>query len=191
MTQARMLRILPRATASGAGRSSRRASAPPIGLAILAVLYAWISGMALLGAALLILIEVAAVLLAVAWAAAALARRFGSDLRPRAVVAALVICGFAATFAVWMFPGVGIFPTARPTTPGITSTIPVYIVAAALVCALGYVAHGRFRRFRGGAVTRSRKRIAADRLRSVVRVGKPRPPMLERPRHRPFEGGPP
>ena len=116
MTQARVPRILPEATASGAGRSSWLASAPPIGLALLAVLYAWISGMTLLGDALLILIKVAAALLAVAWAAAALPRRFGRGSRPRAVVAALAIFGFGAAGAVWMFPGVWIIPTVAALT---------------------------------------------------------------------------
>ena len=185
MTQARVPRILPEATASGAGRSSWLASAPPIGLALLAVLYAWISGMALLGDALLILIKVAAALLAVAWAAAALPRRFGRGSRPRAVVAALAIFGFGAAGAVWMFPGVWIIPTVPLllSTLGIVGAIPaVYIVAPALVCASGYIAYRRFSGFRSGAVTRSRERIAADCPRGVVRVRKPRPAMLERPR---------
>ena len=131
MTQARVPRILPEATASGAGRSSWLASAPPIGLALLAVLYAWISGMALLGDALLILIKVAAALLAVAWAAAALPRRFGRGSRPRAVVAALAIFGFGAAGAVWMFPGVWIIPTVPLllSTLGIVGAIPAVYIA--------------------------------------------------------------
>ena len=185
MTQARLPRILPEATASGAGRSSWLASAPPVGLALLAVLYAWISGMAVLGDALLILIKVAAVLLVVAWAAAALPRRFGRGLRPRAMVAALAIFGLGAAGAVWMFPGVWIIPTVPLLVPmlGIAGAIPaVYIVAPTLACAGGYIAYRRFSGFRRGAVPRWRERIAADRLRSVVRVRKPRPAMLERPR---------
>ena len=173
MTQARVPRILPEATASGAGRSSWLASAPPVGLALLAVLYAWISGMTVLGDALLILIKVAAVLLAVAWAAAALPRRFGRGSRPRAMVAALAIFGLGAAGAVWMFPGVWIIPTVPLVLPmlGIAGTIPaVYIVAPTLACAGGYIAYRRFSGFRRSAVTRWRERIAADSLRGVVRV---------------------
>ena len=128
MTQARVPRILPEATASGAGRSSWLASAPPIGLALLAVLYAWISGMALLGDALLILIKVAAALLAVAWAAAALPRRFGRGSRPRAVVAALAIFGFGAAGAVWMFPSLdySAVPLLLPTLGIVGASPPVH-----------------------------------------------------------------
>ena len=185
MTQARVPRILPEATASGPGRSSWLASAPPIGLALLAVLYAWISGMTLLGDALLILIKVAAALLAVAWAAAALPRRFGRGSRPRAVVAALAIFGFGAAGAVWMFPGVWIIPPVPLALPtlGIAHTIPAaYILAPALACVGGYVAYRRFSGFRRSAVAQRRDRIAADSPRGVVWVRKPRPAMLEHPR---------
>ena len=185
MTQVRVSRILPGLMASRAGRSSWLGSVPPIGLALLAVLYAWISGMTLLGDALLIIIKIAAVVLAVAWAAAALPRRFGRGSRPRAVVAALAIFGFGAAGAVWMFPSVWIFPTAPflLSKLGIIGAIPaVYIAAAALVCASGYIAYGRFSGFRSGAITRSRERIAADCPRGVVLVRKPRSAALERPR---------
>jgi len=48
MTQVRVPKFWPEATSPGPGRSSWLASAPPIGLALLVVLYAWISGMTLL-----------------------------------------------------------------------------------------------------------------------------------------------
>jgi hypothetical protein len=185
MTQARTLRILLEATDSGAGRSSWLARTPPVGLALLAVLYVWISGVALLGDVLLIIIKVAVVLLAVAWAAAALPRRFGRGLSPRAVVAALAVFGLGAAGAIWMFPDVWIIPTVPLLVPmlGIAGAIPAaYIVAPTLACAGCYIAYRRFSGFRRGAVTRWRERIAADRLRNVVRVQKPRPAMLERPR---------
>ena len=185
MTQARVPRILSEATASGAGRSSWLASAPPIGLALLAVLYAWISGMALLGDALLILIKVAAALLAVAWAAAALRRRFGRGSRPRAVVAALAIFGFGAAGAVWMFSSLWIIPTVPlllstlglvGASPPCTSSRPPSSAPAAILHTGGSAVSD------SGAVARSRDRIAADRPRGVVRVRKPRPAMLEHPR---------
>jgi hypothetical protein len=185
MTQARAPRISPEATASSAGRWSWLASAPPVGLALLAVLYAWISGMAVLGDALLILIKVAAAVLAVAWVAAALPRPFASGSTPRAVAAALAILGLGAAGAVWMFPGVWIVPTVPLLLPmfGTVGAIPaVYIVAPTLVCASGYIAYRRFSGFRRSSVTRWRERIAADRFRSVVQVRKPRLAMLEHPR---------
>jgi hypothetical protein len=185
MTQARAPRILPEAPASGAGRSSWLASAPPVGLALLAVLYAWIRGMTVLGDALLILIKVAAALLAVAWAAAALPRRFGRGSRPGAMAAALAIFGLGAAGAVWMFPGVWIIPSMPLALPalGIAGTIPaVYIVAPALACAGGYIAYRRFSGFQRSAVTQGRERIAADSPRGVAWVRKPPPPMLDRPR---------
>ena len=185
MTQARVPRILPEATASGLGRSWWLASAPPIGLAVLAVLYAWISGMTLLGDALLILIKVAAALLAVAWAAAALPRRFGRGSRPRAVLAALAIFGFGAAGAVWMFPGVWIIPPVPLALPtlGIAHTIPAaYILAPALACAGCYVAYRRFNGFWRSAAAQRGDRIAADSPRGVAWVRQPRPAMLEYPR---------
>ena len=185
MTQARVPRILPEATTSGPGRSSWLASAPPVGLALLVVLYAWISGMTLLGDALLILIKVAAALLAVVWAAAALPRRFGRGSRPRAVVAALAIFGFGAAGAVWMFPGVWIIPPVPLALPtlGIAHTIPAaYILAPALACVGGYVAYRRFSAFRRSAAAQRRDRIAADSPRGVAWVRQPRPAMLEYPR---------
>jgi hypothetical protein len=100
MMRRRAPRILPEAAASGVGRSSWLISTPPVGLALLAVLYAWISGMTVLGDALLILIKVAAVLLAIVWAAAALPRRFGSGLRSGAVAPALAVCGLGAAGVV-------------------------------------------------------------------------------------------
>jgi len=185
MTQARVPRILPEAVASRARGSSWLASTPPVGLALLVVLYAWISGMTLLGDALLMLIKVAAALLAVAWAAAALPRRFGRGSRSRAVVAALSILGFGAAGAVWMFPGVWLIPPvwfALPTL-GITDTIPaVYFVATALACAGGHVAYRRFSGFRRSAITQARERIAADSLPRVAWVRRPLPPTFQRPR---------
>ena len=180
-----MPRIFSDATASGPGRSSWLSRAPPIGLALLAVLYAWIGGMTLLGDALLILIKVAAALLAVAWAAAALPRRFGRGLRPRAAVAALAILGFGAAGAVWMFPGVWIIPPVPLALPtlGIAHTVPAaYILAPALACAGGYVAYRRFSGFRRSAIAQRRERIAADSPRGVAWVRKPRPAVLEHPR---------
>ena len=178
-----MPRILPEATASGAGRSSWLASAPPIGLTLLAVLYAWISGMALLGDALLILIKVAAALLAVAWAATALPRRFGGGSRP--LVAVLAILGLGVAGAVWMFPGVWIVPSVTLALPtlGIAGTIPAaYILAPALACAGCYVAYRRFSGFRRSGVAQRRECIAADSPRGVAWVRQPRPAMLEYPR---------
>ena len=84
-----------------------------------------------------------------------------------------------------MFPGVWIIPSVPFSLPtlGIAATMPaVYIVAPALACAGGYIAYRRLSGFRRGAVTQSRERIAADNLRGVARVRKPRPAMLERPR---------
>jgi hypothetical protein len=188
MTRTRAPRILPEAAASGAGRSSWLACTPPVGLALLAALYAWISGMTVLGDAMLILIKGAALLLTVAWAAAWLRNRFGRGSRPRAVAPYLVILGLGAAGAagaVWMFPGVWIIPSVPLALPtlGIAGTIPaVYIVAPALACAGGYIAYRRFSGFRRGAVTQRRQRIAADSLSSVAWVRKPRPPMVERPR---------
>ena len=164
MTQARVPRILPEATASGPGRSSWLASAPPIGLALLAVLYAWISGMTLLGDALLILIKVAAALLAVAWAAAALPRRFGRGSRPRAVVAALAIFGFGAAGAVWMFPGVWIIPPVPLALPtlGIADTIPA-----------AYIARARTRLRRRLYCIPAVQRIPAQRCRAIGATASP------------------
>jgi hypothetical protein len=182
MTRARVPRIFSDATASGPGRSSWLASAPPVGLALLVVLNAWISGMTLLGDALLLLIKVAAALLAVAWAAAALPGRFGRGSRPHAVVTGLAILGLGAAGMVWMFPGVWIIPSVPLALPtlGIAHTIPAaYILAPALVCVGGYVAYQRFIGFRRGSVAQRRDRIAADSPRDVVRVGKSRPAMLE------------
>ena len=185
MTRTRAPWILAEAAASGAGRSSWLACTPPVGLALLAVLYAWISGMTVLGDALLILIKVAAALLAVAWAAAALPRRFGRGSRPGAMAAALAIFGLGAAGAVWMFPGVWVIPSVPLALPtlGIAGTIPaVYIIAPALACAGGYIAYRRFSGFQRSAVTQGRERIAADSPRGVAWVRKPRPPKLERPR---------
>ena len=165
MTRTRAPWILAEAAASGASRSWWLACTPPVGLALLVVLYAWISGMTVLGDALLILIKGAAVLLAVAWAASGLRGWFGRGLRPRAVVAAPAIFGLGAAGVVWMFPGVWTIPSmplALPTL-GIAGTIPaMYIVAPALACAGGYIAYRRFTRFRRSAVTERRERIAAD-----------------------------
>lgn len=186
MTRTRAPWILAEAAASGASRSWWLACTPPVGLALLAVPYAWISGMTVLGDALLILIKGAAVLLAVAWAASGLRGWFGRGLRPRAVVAAPAIFGLGAAGVVWMFPGVWTIPSmplALPTL-GIAGTIPaMYIVAPALACAGGYIAYRRFTRFRRSAVTERRERIAADGPRGVAWVRKPPPPMFERPRH--------
>ena len=185
MMRRRAPRILPEAAASGVGRSSWLISTPPVGLALLAVLYAWISGMTVLGDALLILIKVAAVLLTIAWAAAALPRRFGGGLRLGAVAPALAVCGLGAAGAVWMFPGVWVIPSVPLALPtlGIAGTIPgVYIVAPALACAGGYIAHRRFSGFGRSAVTQRRERIAFDSPRGVAWVREPRPPKLERPR---------
>jgi hypothetical protein len=177
--------ILPEAAASGTGRSSWVISTPPVGLALLAVLYAWISGMTVLGDALLILIKVAAVLLAIAWATAALPRRFGSGLRSGAAVPVLAVFGLVAAGTVWMFPGVWFIPSlplALPTL-GIACSIPgVYILAPALACAGSYIAYRRFSGFGRSAVTQRRERIALDNPRRVAWVREPEPPKLERPR---------
>ena len=126
MTRTRALRILPEAAASGAGGSSWLACTPPVGLALLAVLYAWISAMTVLGDAILTLIKGAAVLLAVAWAAARLRHCFGRGSTPRAVVPDLAILGLGAAGAVWMFPGVWTIPRVPLALPalGIAGTIP-------------------------------------------------------------------
>ena len=185
MTRTRAPWILLEAAASGRRRSSWLACAPPVGLALLAVLYAWISGMTVLGDALLILIKVAAALLAVAWAAAALPRRFGRGMRQGAVVPALAISGLGAAGAVWMFPGVWFIPSVPLALPtlGIAGAIPgVYIVAPALACVGGYIAYRRFSGFGRSAVTQRRERIAADGPRGVAWVPKPPSPMFERPR---------
>ena len=186
MTRRPAPRILPEAAPSGFGRSSWINSTPPIGLALLAVLYAWISGMTVLGDAMLILIKGAAVVLAIAWVASGLRRRFGEGSGPRAVVAALAIFGLGAAGAVWMFPGIWTIipsvPLALPTL-GIAGVIPaVSIVAPVLVCTGGYIAYRRFGGFRRSAVMQRRERIAANSLRGVTWVRKPPPPMLERPR---------
>jgi hypothetical protein len=185
MTRTGALRILPEAAASGAGRWSWLACTPPVGLALVAALYAWISCMIVLGNAMLILIKGAAVLLAVAWATAGLRRRFGRGSRPRAVVSDLAILGLGAAGAVWMFPEVWIIPSVPLALPmlGFAGTIPaVYIFGPALACAGGYIAYRRFSGFRRNGVTRRRERIAADSLRGGAWVRKPRTPVLEAPR---------
>jgi hypothetical protein len=73
-------------------------------------------------------------------------------------------------------------PLALPTL-GIAGTVPaVYFVAPALACAGGYIVYWRLAGLRRSAVTQRRERIAADSLRGVAWVRKPRSPMLERPR---------
>jgi hypothetical protein len=187
MTRTRAPWILPEAAASGASRSWWLACTPPVGLALLAVLYAWISGMTVLGDAMLILIKGAAMLLAVAWAAAGLRRRFSRGSGPRALVPVLAILGLAVACAVWMFPGVWFIPSVPLALPtlAIAGMIPaVYIVAPALAlaCASGYIAYRRFGGSRRRAVTRRRERIAADNPSGVARVREPPPSMIERPR---------
>jgi hypothetical protein len=177
--------ILPEAAVLGGGRPSWLLNAPPVGLALLAVLYAWISGMTVLGDALLVLIKVAAVLLAIVWATAALPRRFGSGLRSGVAAPVFAVFGLVAAGTVWMFPGVWFIPSlplALPTL-GIACSIPgVYILAPALACAGSYIAYRRVSGIGRSAVTQRRERIALDKPRRVAWVREREPPKRERPR---------